>query len=264
MYELTYRRPASLDEALALLGADGMASVISGGQTLMPVLRARLAMPSQLVDLARLDELRGIRVEGDTLVIGAGETHAAVAASPEVRRMVPALAALAGQIGDPQVRHRGTIGGSLANNDPAACYPSAALALEAEIVTNRRTLPAAEFLSGMFATALEPGELVTAVRFAACSAAHYEKFRNPASRFALIGVFAARTARGARIAITGGGTGVFRWSDAEAHLDRGGSGTDLATLALDANRFTGDIHGSAEYRMHLAAVNTARAWAKAA
>jgi carbon-monoxide dehydrogenase medium subunit len=259
MYDLGYSRPATLAAALELLQQDDMAQPVSGGQTLMPVLRARLAAPSQLVDIARLEDLRQIRsVDGD-IEIGAGMTHAEVAGDPLVRAALPALAALAGGIGDPQVRHRGTIGGSLANNDPAACYPSAVLALGARVKTSVRTLDAEAFFAGMFATALEPGEIVTAVQFPACAHACYLKFRNPASRFALVGVFAARLGSGYRIAITGGGNGVFRWREVEEHLDRGAGIAGLDAVALDLENFTGDIHGSAEYRRHVATVITRRA-----
>lgn len=259
MYEFSYLRPGSLEAARAALAGDDSAQPLSGGQTLMPVLRARLAGPSQLVDLSRLGELKGIRSEGGRLVIGAGETHAEVAGSSAVQAALPALARLAAGIGDVQVRHRGTIGGSVANNDPAACYPSALLALDAEVTTSDRTIAAADFFTGMFATALEPGELVTLVSFPHCAEAHYIKFKNPASRFALIGVFAARLGGAMRIAITGAGTGVFRWSEAEAHLSGGGSADGLMDVALPADRFTGDLHGSAEYRQNLARVVTRRA-----
>jgi aerobic carbon-monoxide dehydrogenase medium subunit len=262
MYAFDYQRPTSLAAALAVL-ADDSARVVSGGQTLLPVLRARLASPATLVDVARLAELKGIRQEGSTLVIGAAETHADVAASAVVRQTLPALAALAGQIGDVQVRHRGTLGGSVANNDPAACYPSALMALEATVHTNRRKLAAADFFTGMFSTALETGELVTAVSFPACSTAAYVKFHNPASRFALIGVFAAKVGGKTRLAVTGGGSGVFRWTAAEQHLDGGGAVAGLATVALDVGLFTGDLHGSAEYRAHLTRVVSARALDKA-
>jgi len=258
MYELAYSRPASLAEALALLEDDDGAQAISGGQTLMPVLRARLAMPSRLVDLARLGELRGISQSGDRIQIGGAMTHAEVAADPVVLAHLPGLARLAGGIGDPQVRHRGTIGGSVANNDPAACYPAALLALDAEVVTNRRTLDAQAFFLGMFATALEAGEIVTAIRFPGCRDAAYIKFRNPASRFALIGVFAARLDGGYRIAVTGSGNGVFRWSEAERHLDAGGSIDALSDVPLAAELFTGDMHGSAEYRRHITRVVSGR------
>ena len=259
MYDLGYSRPASIAEALELLQQDDMAQLISGGQTLMPVLRARLAAPSQLVDIARLDDLRQIRLIDLGIEIGAGMTHAEVAASPIVRAKVPALAALAGGIGDAQIRHRGTIGGSIANNDPAACYPSAVMALGARVKTNLRVLDAEAFFAGMFTTALEPGEIVTAVQFPACVEACYLKFRNPASRFALVGVFAARLGSEHRIAIIGGGNGVFRWHEAERHLDRGAGVDGLDTVPLDLANFTGDIHGSADYRRHVAKVITRRA-----
>lgn len=261
MYDFAYSRPLTLAEALTALGDDEAALALSGGQTLLPVLRARLAAPSTLVDLARVSELKGVRDEGGTLFIGAAETHADVAASPIVQTAVPALARLAGGIGDVQVRHRGTIGGSVANNDPAACYPSALLALDAEVVTSRRRLSAEAFFAGMFSTALEPGEIVTAIAFPHCAQAHYEKFKNPASRFALTGVFAARLNGAVRIAVTGGGTGVFRWRAAETHVQVGGSIDALDTVTLDPHLFTGDLHGSAEYRQHLTRVVTRRALA---
>lgn len=259
MYELAYSRPQSLDEALTLLAEDEGAQALSGGQTLMPVLRARLAMPSRLVDLQRLPELAGIRPVEGGIEIGAATTHAEVAASAEVREILPALADLAGGIGDPAIRHRGTIGGSIANNDPAACYPSALLALGASVTTSRRTVAAEEFFTGMFSTALEPGEIVTAVRFPACQRAAYIKFRNPASRFALVGAFVAQLPSGYRIAITGGGHGVFRWREAEQHLDGGGAIAAITEDMLGLDHFTGDLHGSAEYRHHIAAVIVRRA-----
>lgn len=257
MYEFTYRRPGSLDEARRLIAEeDGQA--LSGGQTLMPVLRARLAMPSMLVDLTRLDELKGVSMEGDRIVILGATTHAEVASNALVREHCPALAALAVGIGDPQVRHRGTIGGSVANNDPAACYPSACLALDAEIRTDRRTIAARDFFTAMFETTLEHGEIVTAVSFPACREAHYEKFPNPASRFALIAVFAARLGGQTRLAVTGGGTGVFRWQGGE---EAAGNGGDLGMAPLDDSHFTSDLHASVEYRMHLTRVMAQRALA---
>ena len=259
MYELAYSRPQSLADALALLAEDEGAQALSGGQTLMPVLRARLAMPTRLVDLQRLPELAGIRAVEGGITIGAATTHAEVATSADVRAALPALADLAGGIGDPAIRHRGTIGGSIANNDPAACYPSALLALGASITTSQRTLAAEDFFTGMFSTALEPGEIVTAVRFPTCQRARYIKFRNPASRFALVGAFAAKLPSGTRIAITGGGHGVFRWREAEQHLDGGGAIAEIAEHQLDPGHFTGDLHGSAEYRRHIAAVIVRRA-----
>lgn len=259
MYELAYSRPQTLADALAMLAEDEGAQAISGGQTLMPVLRARLAMPSRLVDLQRLPELAGIRTVEGGIEIGAATTHADVAASAEVRAALPALADLAGGIGDPQIRHRGTIGGSIANNDPAACYPSALLALGASVTTSQRTLTAEDFFTGMFSTALEPGEIVTSVRFPACQRAAYIKFRNPASRFALVGAFVAQLPSGTRIAITGGGNGVFRWHEAERHVGGGGAVAAIIEDQLDIGNFTGDLHGSAEYRRHITAVIVRRA-----
>lgn len=257
MHAFAYSRPARLAEALALLAAEPDALPLAGGQTLLPVLRARLAAPSRLVDLAHLPELSGIAETAEGLRIGAMETHAAVAASPLVRAHLPALATLAGGIGDPQVRNRGTIGGSLANNDPAACYPAAILALDARIETSRRTLAAADFLAGLYATALEPGELIVAVHLPRCAAAAYEKLPQPASRFALVGAFVARLEGSHRIAITGGGMGAFRWQEAEAALD---SASPAPTEApLDAGRFTGDLHAPAAYRLAMARVAAGRA-----
>ena len=261
MHSFAYSRPDTLADALAALAADPDATALSGGQTLLPVLRARLAAPTRLIDIGRLPELRGIRIAGDRLEIAAGETHAAVAASALVQDALPALASLASGIGDPQVRNRGTIGGSIANNDPSACYPSAALALDAVIQTSRRSVAADAFFTGMFTTALEPGEIVTAISLPRCDKAVYLKFANPASRFALIGVFSAKLQGQTRIAITGGGAGVFRWSAAERHMDAGGALAGLATVALDADHFNGDIHASVAYRIQLARIVTQRALA---
>lgn len=247
MYEFAYKRVHEIDEATTILNEDEYASPLSGGQTLLPVLRARLAMPTQLVDLAKVAALKGISSDGSRISIGAMETHANVATSDIVLAHLPALAKLAAGIGDPQVRHRGTIGGSIANNDPAACYPSAALALGAEIQTNRRTIPAEDYFTGMFSTALEAGEIVTAIHFPHCDTAHYEKHSNPASRFALIGVFSARLQGRLRIAVTGAGTGVFRWQEAEGIS----ANAELTTIALDSSHYTSDLHGSANYRIQL-------------
>jgi aerobic carbon-monoxide dehydrogenase medium subunit len=257
MYDFSYKRASSVDEAAAILAADDFASPLSGGQTLLPVLRARLAMPTQLIDLADIDALKGISSDGDRITIGAMGTHAAVATNDLVQEHLPALAALAGGIGDPQVRHRGTIGGSIANNDPAACYPAAALALGAEIQTNKRSIAAEEFFTGMFSTALEAGEIIVAVRFPHCGSAHYAKHFNPASRFALVAVFAARLEDGLHVAVTGAGSGVFRWSEAE-NATRAG---DLKSVNLTREHYTGDIHGSAEYRMQLTRVMAAQCFA---
>ncbi len=261
MLDFRYSRPTSLGEAVALMGSEPDAQPLAGGQTLLPVLRARLAAPGRLVDLGRVPELKGISRSGDTLTIGAAETHAAVAGSAVVKAAIPALAALAGGIGDPQVRNRGTIGGSTANNDPAACYPSALLALGAQIVTDRRRIDAPDFFTGLFSTALEPGELLLKLELPACTQARYVKLENAASRFALIGLFHARTLQGHRLAVTGSGTGVFRWTEAEAWLDGGGAVEGLMDIPLDPERFTGDLHGSAAYRRHLVRVAAKRALA---
>jgi len=260
MSDFAYSRPGNLAEALALL-QDPAALPLSGGQTLLPVLRARLSTPDRLVDLAHIPALKGITLSADTLRIGGAETHATIATHPLVQQALPALAALAGGIGDPQVRNRGTLGGSIANNDPAACYPAAMLALDAAIETDRRTIPAADFFTGLFTTALMPGELVTAVHLSPCPKARYLKFANPASRFALIGVFVAWTDAGTRIAFTGAGAGVFRWHEAENWLTPGGNPEALKTLPLNAAMFNGDLHGSAAYRQNIARVVTARALA---
>ncbi len=261
MHAFAYSRPANLADAVALLAAEPDARPLAGGQTLLPVMRARLAAPSRLVDLARVPELGGIAETPAGLRIGAMETHAAIAGHPAVRRLAPALARLAGGIGDPQVRNRGTIGGSIANNDPAACYPAAMLALGATIETDRRTLAAADLFTGLFATALAPDELLVAVHVPASPAAAYVKMPQPASRFAMVGAFVARTPAGHRIALTGGGTGVFRWSEAETALDSGASPEALADAPLDPDRFTGDLHASARYRQALARVAVRRALA---
>jgi carbon-monoxide dehydrogenase medium subunit len=254
MLDFRYSRPDTLAQALALLSADSDAQILSGGQTLLPVLRARLAAPSRLVDTSRIAEMKGIAQTGNRLDLGAGETHAAIATSTIVRAAIPALAALAGGIGDPQVRNRGTLGGSVANNDPAACYPSAMLALGARMHTDRRVIDAADFFTGLFTTALLPGELLMRIEVQACAEARYVKLANAASRFALVGVFHARTDQGHRLGVTGSGTGVFRWTEGEAHLDSGGTPDGLMQVALDPDRFTGDLHGSADYRQHLVRV----------
>lgn len=212
MYDFTYHAPDTLAEARAAFDAADDAAYLSGGHTLLPAMKSRLAEPSDLISLANLAELRGIERDGDRLIIGAAETHATVAASPLVRDTIPALASLVGSIGDVQVRHRGTIGGSVANNDPAADYPSAVLALDAEIITSERTIAAGDFFVGMYATDLEPGEILTRVSFRLPESAGYAKMRNPASRYALAATFVARLPDGIRAAITGAGNdGVFRW-----------------------------------------------------
>ncbi|MCR8546992.1 FAD binding domain-containing protein [Salipiger sp. P9] len=257
MYSFEIETPTSLADALSALGQDE-AQALGGGQTLIPSLKARLASPAVLVSLAKIDEIKGITAGDGTVTIGGGTTHAAVAAG--VAGSYPALAALAGNIGDPAVRNRGTIGGSLANNDPAACYPAAVLASGATIVTNTREIAADDYFQGMFTTALEEGEIVTAVTFPIPEKAAYLKFEQPASRFALVGVFVAKYPDGVRVAVTGASeSGVFRWTEAEAALSADFSVAALDGLSLPAEGMMGDLHGSGAYRAHLVAVMTKRA-----
>lgn len=256
MYAFDVTRPANVAEALEALKGDE-AQALGGGQTLIPTLKQRLASPSALVSLAGLEEIKGIcMTDGGQLAIGGGTTHATVAAEAGA---YPALAALAGGIGDPAVRNRGTIGGSLANNDPAACYPAAALASGAVIVTNSRQIAADDYFQGMFTTALEEGEIITSVEFPIPQAASYQKFEQPASRFAMVGVFVAKYADGVRVAVTGASEeGVFRWSEAEAALSATFS-ADAVPAAPGADGMISDLHGSGAYRAHLIAVMTKRA-----
>lgn len=261
MYEFELERPTRLADAIAALG-EGDAQALAGGQTLIPTLKARLAMPGRLIALSAIPELKGVRTSDGMLIIGGGSTHAQIAREATA---YPALAALAGNIGDPAVRNRGTIGGSLANNDPSACYPAAVLASDAVIVTERREIAADDYFQGMFTTALDEGELVTELRFRIPRAAHYIKFEQPASRFALVGVFVARYGDGVRVAVTGASNeGVFRWSEAEEALTRDFSASALSGLQMKADGMIDDMHGSAEYRAHLAGVLTARAVTAAA
>ncbi len=257
MYNFEFEKPGSVADAVAALGAEE-AQALGGGQTLIPTLKQRLAMPSKLVSLSGIAEMKGVRAEGGTVTIGGGTTHATVAR--EAADAYPALAALAGNIGDPAVRNRGTIGGSLANNDPSACYPAAALGSGAVIVTNAREIAADEYFQGMFTTALDEGEIITAVRFPVPEAASYQKFEQPASRFALVGVFVAKTADGVRVAVTGASEeGVFRWSEAEAALNHDFRTDALMDLNINPANMIGDLHGSKEYRAHLVKVMTKRA-----
>ena len=264
MYAFDYVKPASLADALAALKAEE-AQPISGGQTLIPTLKQRLAMPSQLVDLTGIAELKGIAVSGDTVSIKGATRHRDVETSAEVRRAFPALAELAANIGDPQVRNRGTIGGSVANNDPAACYPAACLGTGAAIATSGGEYAADDFFQGIFTTALEEGEIVTEVRFPVPECASYQKFEQPASRFALVGVFVAKYPSGVRVAVTGASEdGVYRWSEAEQALSANFSPEAVAGLSHPAEGMIGDIHGSPEYRAHLVGVMTKRAVAACA
>ncbi|KIC39433.1 FAD binding domain-containing protein [Leisingera sp. ANG-M7] len=261
MYEFEFEKPSTVTEAVAAL-ADEDAQALGGGQTLIPTLKQRLAMPSKLVSLSGIAQLKELSGNGGMLTIGGAVTHAEVAAAAAVS--YPALADLASHIGDPAVRNRGTIGGSLANNDPAACYPAAALGSGATIVTNAREITADDYFRGLFETALEEGEIITAVRFPVPEKANYQKFLQPASRFALVGVFAAKYAAGVRVAVTGASEeGVFRWHEAEAALDASFAPDALDGLSVDAGGMIGDLHGSKEYRAHLVGVMTKRAVAAA-
>jgi carbon-monoxide dehydrogenase medium subunit len=259
MFAFQYRKAKSLKEAGELLAKDDEAKALSGGMTLIPTLKARLANPTQLVDLNGLSELTGIEVKDGALVIGAMTRHQQVATSKVVRDAIPALASLASSIGDPQVRNRGTLGGSVANNDPAADYPSAVLGLNAKIVTNKREIAADDFFQGMFATALEPGELIVRIAFPLPKKAAYAKFPHPASGYAMAGVFVAQTADGIRVAVTGAGPGVFRWSEAEQALGKGMNPAAIEKLTLAADDLNEDIHGTREYRAQLAKVMATRA-----
>ena len=264
MYDFAWQKPKSLPEAVKALGSDADAKALAGGMTYIPVLKQRLAKPSALVDLSGLG-LTGITAANGVVTIGAMTTHGAVAHSDAVKNTIPALAALAGMIGDEAVRHRGTIGGSIANNDPAADYPAAALALGATIKTDRRSIKADDFFTGMFSTALEQGEIITAVEFPVPLKAGYEKFRNPASRYAIVGVFVAQTSGGTRLAVTGAGQGgVFRHTAMEQALAGDFSADAIKGVKTPSADLNGDIHASSEYRAHLVGVIAGRAVAKAA
>lgn len=259
MYEFDYHRPASLDDAARFLGSHGEAKLVAGGMTLIPTLKQRLARPSDLVDLGAIGGLKGITEEGDTLIIGAMTRHAEVQRSAAVKRAIPALSALAGLIGDPAVRNRGTIGGSIANNDPAADYPAAIVGLGATVRTNKRDIAADQFFTGMFETALGADEIVTQVRFPKPQAAAYQKFKNPASRYAIVGVFVARTAGGVRVAVTGAGPSVFRIPEMEAALAKSFAADAIKDIQIPQDGLNSDIHASAEYRAHLVNVMARRA-----
>jgi aerobic carbon-monoxide dehydrogenase medium subunit len=268
MYEFNYHRPASLDEIANLLAANEEAKLVAGGMTLVPTLKLRLAKPSDLVDLAAITALRGITDAGDALVIGAMTRHAEVNRSPVVKAGIPALAALAGMIGDPAVRNRGTIGGSIANNDPAADYPAALVGLGAMVHTTKREIAADDFFTGMFETALEPTEIVTSVRLPKPQVAAYQKFKNPASRYAIVGVFVARphssAGGGVRVAVTGAGPCVFRVPEMEAALVTSFTPDAIKDIAIPDAGLNSDIHASAEYRAHLVGVMARRAVAACA
>lgn len=261
MYDFEYQRAASVDDAKSKFGGADDARYLAGGMTLLPVLKQRLDQPSDLVDLGDLDDLRGISEDGGNIVVKAMTVHHDVNTSDLVKSKIPALAHLAGTIGDPMVRNRGTIGGSLANNDPAASYPSAVLALDAAIHTDRRTIAADDFFEGMFTTALDEGELITGVSFPVPEAAGYMHFPNPASRYPIVGVFVAKTPDGARVAVTGAGACVYRVPEMEEALNADWSPDAVAGIKVSADGLNEDIHASAEYRAHLVTVMAKRALA---
>ena len=264
MYAFEYHRPGTVADAAAALAGNDEAKLVAGGMTLVPTMKQRLAAPSDLVDLNGIADLAGISRDGDHLVIGAMTRHAAVGRSDEVKAAIPALAHLAGHIGDAQVRNRGTIGGSLANNDPAADYPAAALALAADIVTDQRTIAADDYFVGMFETALAPTEIVQAIRFPLVDKAGYVKFPNPASRYALVGVFVARHKDGSvRVAVTGAAPSVFRVDAMEAALAADFRPEALDGITVPADGLNADMHASAAYRAHLVSVIAKRAVAAA-
>ncbi len=263
MYEFTYARPTSLADAAKALAADAEAKALAGGMTFIPVLKQRLNKPTQVLDLSGLG-LAGIKASAGKITIGAMTTHHAVETSKEIGKSLPGLAKMASWIGDIQVRNRGTMGGSIANNDPAACYPAAVLALGATIRTDKRAIAADDFFQGMFTTALEPGEIITAIEFPIAEKSNYEKFRNPASRYAIVGVFVAKGPAGVRVAITGAGqNGVFRHKEMEAALAKTWSADAVAGIKTPADGLNSDIHASAEYRAHLIGVMAKRAVAAA-
>ena len=260
MYAFQYHRAQSVADAARLLASNSEAKLLAGGHTLLPTMKLRLASPKAIIDLSRVAELKGIDRKGNSLVIGAMATHAEVAESSVVRSAIPGLTVVAGGIGDPHVRHRGTIGGSVANNDPSADYPAALLVLGASIGTNKREIKADDFFKGLFATALQDGEIITRISIPVPAKFAYAKFPNPASRYALVGVAVAQPGSGARVAVTGAGkNGVFRHSAMEAALAKGWSAQSLAGIATSANDMIGDIHADPAYRAHLVGVMARRA-----
>jgi carbon-monoxide dehydrogenase medium subunit len=264
MYSFTYHRASGLRQATNMLGKLEEPKLLAGGQSLLPAMKLRLASHPNLIDLDRVEGMTGIELKGRSLVIGAMTRHAEVASSPVVHEAIPALAHLANEIGDPAVRHRGTLGGSIANNDPNADYPAAVLGLGATVITTKRRIEADDFFKGLFDTALEPDEIITKVQFPLPKKAAYVKFPNPASRFALVGVFAAKFSSDNRLAVTGAGaSGVFRVTAFEEALKKRFAPKSLEGLTVPADGMSSDIHGSAEYRAHLIGVLARRAVAAA-
>jgi carbon-monoxide dehydrogenase medium subunit len=264
MYNFAFHQPATLRQAANLLAKTEDAKLLAGGHSLLPVMKQRLASPAAIIDISRIPELVGIELKGRSVVIGAGTTHSAVENSDVLKGAMPALADMAGLIGDPHVRHRGTIGGSVANNDPNADYPAAVLGLGATIITNKRRIAADDFFQGMFTTALEPNEIVTKVQFPIAKKVAYQKFKHPASGFALVGVFVSKRGSDVRVAVTGAGAnGVFRVPEFEAALKKRFNPKSLDGLSVSADGMNNDIHAGPEYRAHLVGVLTRRAVADA-
>ncbi|WP_395693491.1 FAD binding domain-containing protein [Piscinibacter sp.] len=261
MYTFDYQRPANAAAAAAALQGD--ARYLAGGQSLVQAMKLRLSSSERLVDLGGIAELKGIRLDGGAVVVGAMSTHASVAASAEVRKTIPALAELAGGIADPMVRNMGTLGGSIANADPAADYPAGVLGLAATIKTNQRSIAADDFFKGLYETALKPGELITAVSFPPAQRAAYVKYKQPASRFALVGVFVAQTAGGVRVAVTGAASSVFRCKPLEDALGKSFTPEAAKAVKLSADGLNADLHGSAAYRAAMISVMASRAVAAA-
>lgn len=264
MYEFNYSRAASITEAEKKFAASEDAVFLAGGQTLIPTLKQRLSQPSDVIDIGGLEDLRELTADSANIVIGAGVCHADIAASADIQKSIPALAYLAHHIGDPQVRNRGTLGGSIANNDPSADYPAAIVGLCAVVRTSKREIAAEEFFTGMFETALKPGELITKVTFPIPKRAAYAKFPNPASRYAIVGVMVAETASGIRVAVAGAGPCVFRQTEMEAALSKSFTADALKGIPVSAGDLNEDLHASAEYRAHLVGVMAQRAAASIA
>lgn len=265
MYETNYHKAVSVAEATAMLSGADDGKFLSGGQTLIPTMKQRLAAPSDLVDISKISDMVGITVSGKSVTIGAATTHADVASNADLQKACPAITHLAGMIGDPHVRNKGTLGGSIANNDPAADYPAAMVGLGATIQTNKQSIAADDFFTGMFETALDEDEIVVSVSFDCPDAAAYEKFPNPASRYAMAGVFVANSGGAARVAVTGAGAdGVFRHGEMEASLSGNFASSAIEGASVDADDMLSDMHGSSAYRANLVKVLAKRAVDKAA
>ena len=264
MYNFSFHRPTTVRQAAGLLAKNPEGKLLAGGHSLLPVMKQRLAQPSALIDLSLIEDLVGVEQKGRSVVVGAMTRHADVANSPVMQEALPGLAAVPGSIGDPQVRNAGTIGGSIANNDPNADYPAACLGLGATIVTNKRKIAADDFFTGMFSTALEDNEIITKVQFPIAKRCAYEKFKHPASGFALVGVFVSKRGSDIRVAVTGAGSnGVFRVKSFEEALKKRFSPKSIEGMSVPADGMNADIHGSAEYRAHLVGVLARRALAAA-